>query len=388
MIGVIADDLTGAAELGGVGLRHGLRAEVVVKGQPSGQANLICVDTDSRSCGPREAGRRAALAARMLRTGGARWIYLKVDSVLRGQVVAALAAVMPQLGLKQALLVPANPALGRTISGGQYFIYGRPIHQTEFARDPEQPRLSARVLDLLPPSDHCTVQVGKVDDSLPSAGIVVGEAGSPADVQRWAAAWTDNQLPAGGAEFFSALLARAGHKPVATRARQTTRPEAGPHLFVCGTGSDTAREFIRAALQLRKPVYSLPRGARMTVAAANSVAREAIAALRRHRGVILHTGLSRVREPRAARLLATDLVRIAKSVLQRARSGRVYVEGGATAITLVRRMGWDHLTVLREVAPGVVTLGVGGAPCLWLTVKPGSYRWPDEIRKLAGLAPA
>src|SRR3974390_1311193 len=28
MIGVIADDLTGAAELGGVGLRHGLRAEV------------------------------------------------------------------------------------------------------------------------------------------------------------------------------------------------------------------------------------------------------------------------------------------------------------------------------------------------------------------------
>ena len=184
MIGVIADDLTGAAELGGVGLRHGLRAEVVVKGQPSRQANLICVDTDSRSCGPREAGRRAALAARMLRTGGARWIYLKVDSVLRGQVVAALEAVMPQLGLKQALLVPANPALGRTISGGQYFIYGRPIHQTEFAREPEQPRLSARVLDLLPPSDHCTVQVGKVDDSLPSAGIVVGEAGSPADVQR------------------------------------------------------------------------------------------------------------------------------------------------------------------------------------------------------------
>jgi uncharacterized protein YgbK (DUF1537 family) len=68
--------------------------------------------------------------------------------------------------------------------------------------------------------------------------------------------------------------------------------------------------------------------------------------------------------------------------------GQVYVEGGATAIALVRRMGWNRLTVLREVAPGVVTLGVGGAPCLWLTVKPGSYRWPDEIRKLAGLAPA
>ena len=29
MIGVIADDLTGAAETGAVGLRHGLRAEVI-----------------------------------------------------------------------------------------------------------------------------------------------------------------------------------------------------------------------------------------------------------------------------------------------------------------------------------------------------------------------
>ncbi len=33
MIGVIADDLTGAAELGAVGLRHGLQAEIIEAGQ-------------------------------------------------------------------------------------------------------------------------------------------------------------------------------------------------------------------------------------------------------------------------------------------------------------------------------------------------------------------
>ncbi len=59
MIGVVADDLTGAAELGAVGLRHGLQAEIVVEGKPSGEANLVCIDTNSRSCDPREAGRRA-----------------------------------------------------------------------------------------------------------------------------------------------------------------------------------------------------------------------------------------------------------------------------------------------------------------------------------------
>lgn len=388
MIGVIADDLTGAAELGAVGLRYGLRAEIIVEGQAGGEANLVCVDTDSRSYGPQEAGRRAALAARMLRDCGARWVYKKVDSVLRGQVVAELEAVMPQLGLKRALLVPANPALGRTISGGEYFIHGRPIHETEFARDAEHPRLSPRVLDLLHAADQRAVRVNKVGDSLPAEGIVVGEAGSSADLQRWAAAWSSSQLPAGGAEFFGALLAKAGYKSLAAHAKRAPAPGVGPHLFVCGTLSASAREFVRAARRRGTPVYSLPRelarGGRLTRVAAEAIWREAVAALDLNPGVILRIGLPQVRDPRVAKLLTTYLVRIAEAVLRRSRVGQVYVEGGATAIQLVRCMSWGRLAVLREAAPGVATLGVGGAPALCLTMKPGSYVWPDQIRELTG----
>src|SRR5205823_11983269 len=104
MIGVIADDLTGAAELGAVGLRYGLRAEIAAAGQISGSADLVCMDTDSRWCGPEEAGQRAASAADVLRKSGAGWIYKKVDSVLRGNVTAELEAVLHQLHLNLALL--------------------------------------------------------------------------------------------------------------------------------------------------------------------------------------------------------------------------------------------------------------------------------------------
>ena len=128
MIGVIADDLTGAAELGAVGLRHGLRAEIVRRGDPSGRADLVCVDTDSRSCEP-AAAKRAATAAKMLRAAGAKWIYKKVDSVLRGQVTAEVEAVMKQLKVERALLLPANPSLGRTIRDGQYFVHDQLIHK-------------------------------------------------------------------------------------------------------------------------------------------------------------------------------------------------------------------------------------------------------------------
>ena len=109
MIGVIADDLTGAAELGAVGLRHGLRAEIVRSGKPGGAADLVCVDTDSRSCPPAEAAKRAAAAAKLLHGAGAKWIYKMVDSVLRGNVTAEVEAVMLQLDFNRALLLPAIP---------------------------------------------------------------------------------------------------------------------------------------------------------------------------------------------------------------------------------------------------------------------------------------
>ena len=86
MLGVIADDLTGAAEIGAVGWRHGLRAEITLGGAQDSDADLICVDTDSRSCDPLEAGKRAAKAAGMLQDCGADWIFKKTDSILRGNV--------------------------------------------------------------------------------------------------------------------------------------------------------------------------------------------------------------------------------------------------------------------------------------------------------------
>jgi uncharacterized protein YgbK (DUF1537 family) len=71
MIGVIADDLSGAAELGGLGWRYGLTAEVLIEGSTSGETDVACLDTDSRSCPPDEAARRAASATSSLGAVGA-----------------------------------------------------------------------------------------------------------------------------------------------------------------------------------------------------------------------------------------------------------------------------------------------------------------------------
>ena len=67
--------------------------------------------------------------------------------MLRGPVAAELAALLDALGFERCLLVPANPGLGRVISGGLYLVNGVPLHETDFRLDPEYPATTANVLE-------------------------------------------------------------------------------------------------------------------------------------------------------------------------------------------------------------------------------------------------
>jgi uncharacterized protein YgbK (DUF1537 family) len=379
MIGVI--DLTGAAELGGLGLRHGLHADILLSGPIHGGADLVCVDTDSRSSPPHTAERQAASAARQLLAARASWIYKKVDSVLRGNVVAEVAAIMDALSLPRALLLPANPSLGRVIREGRYYINGRPIHETDFARDPEYPRTSSEALEMLRPSKQVPVGIRRVGDSLPTSGIVLCEAGTPDDVRHWAKRHATHTLTAGGAEFFAALLEVAGFEISDSIGDDPPPPAPIRELFVCGSTSDYTIRFVSEARARGTPVFSLPEAAardgQLIPASLEAIARGAVSALESNPRVILQVGLPIVQERVAARMLAVHLVHVAVLVLAQSKVGHVYVDGGATAAELTRRMGWTRLKVLRELAPGVTNLTVRDSATLRLTIKPGSYDgWP------------
>jgi len=385
MIGVIADDLTGAAELGGIGLRHGLKAEIVIGGKCGGDADLLCVDTDSRSCTAKEAAQRAAAAANELRKAGARWIYKKVDSVLRGNVLAEIHATQKTLGLRSTLLIPANPCFGREIRDGRYYVNGKPIHRTDFAHDPEHPRTSSKVLEMLKARKGFAVTVNRLADQIPASGIVVGEVSTSADVRDWVCRRNAQMLVAGGAEFFRALLnvldpmPKMSEPPTAVRVGR--RSGNIRELFVCGSTSEYTRQFVSEAHRNGIPVYSFlrSRSKRFSFSplAAECIGREAILEFRSHPRVILEIGRPLIENRTVARKLARYLAETAVLVIARAKPGHVYAEGGATAAELVRQLGWRRLKVLKELAPGVTTLSLPQRDKPLLTIKPGSYPgWP------------
>ena len=152
MIVVIADDLSGAAELAGAALRHGLSAEVQTEFDPNTAADVVCVDTDTRLLPAREAAGRVGAVAQSVwaaRGDPPAWVFKKCDSVLRGPVLAEARAVARATGQARITIVAANPSRRRVIRDGEYFVDDQPLHLTGFARDPIHPRTTARVRQLL-----------------------------------------------------------------------------------------------------------------------------------------------------------------------------------------------------------------------------------------------
>jgi uncharacterized protein YgbK (DUF1537 family) len=385
MIAILADDFTGAAEVGAVALRYGLSAQVQDRFEDDVAANVLVLNTHSRSLPPREAVAIVTETAWPLRQQ-ARWVYKKIDSVLRGPVVAEVQAALSALGLERALLVPANPSLGRTIRDGQYFIGGVPLHQTAFATDPEFPAQTSDMLALLDYGKKSPVAMLEPGQVLPARGIFVGQAAHTADLAAWAAKVDATTLPVGGAEFLAAILEAKGHARVPQPAQPPLRSDR-PMLLVCGSAPAHAAETVQQARAHGVEVLPMPdellaeKAEKAAEADGPAIvqrwAGRACEALTRRGSAVVSIGEGTDRGG-CPQTMVDRLADVVVAVLGRMRVSHVCVEGGATAWTLMRRLGWRRFRVHRELAPGVASLQVfGGGP--GVTIKPGSYAWPEEI---------
>ena len=146
-LGIVADDLSGAAECASHALVRVSRSTVVLSASSSGLAPasghrpetraaggaddpivVLTVDTDSRRL-PHAAAVRAVRAAAALVTT-APVVVKKVDSLLRGHIGAEVAALAEELQRTPVVAV-ANPALERVVVDGVLHVGGTPLHHTD-----------------------------------------------------------------------------------------------------------------------------------------------------------------------------------------------------------------------------------------------------------------
>jgi len=382
MIVAVADDISGASEIAGMGWQFGLVAQVQTRFVPEAGADLIVVSTGTRSVTKDKARSTVEVLAHRLSDTDLSWCYKKVDSVLRGHVRLELDVLMKALDKPRAILAPANPSRGRTIVGGCYWVDGQPLHETDFANDPEYPATSCQVTDLLEPPGCPVLALKHSAYQGRETGLVVAEVERQEDLSCWAAKVDDSTLASGGSDFFSALLEkRIG--PNRVKSISEVVCTAGPRLFVCGSASESSRRAVRRAQHRGVCVCAMPASLLGGYASHRLVTKQwsedVLGALRADGRAIVAIAQPVVKDVSLARRLATHMATLTEAVVRRTAIRELILEGGATAEAVVVRLGFKTLKVRGEYAPGVVQFNVAGQEDLLVTIKPGSYPWPVDI---------
>ncbi len=161
---ILADDLTGAADCAVAFGRRG-HAAVVTWGEIDDASDrrlpVLAYDAASRGLAAgAAAGRHADVLERLSEPG--RVLFKKIDSTLRGQpaaeMAAALAHIKSRSGSALGVFAPAFPATGRTTVDGRVLVKGRALEEAEvWRRDHTYP--NADLADVLATAGIRSVKV-------------------------------------------------------------------------------------------------------------------------------------------------------------------------------------------------------------------------------------
>jgi uncharacterized protein YgbK (DUF1537 family) len=404
---VIADDVTGACDVGAELAAAGFAVRVAVDGSCGEDEfeGVRVVNTQSRAV------RGAEAYARVLRVARRRPVDVllkKIDTALRGHLGAELDAAIDGLGASAAFVAPAIPAAGRVTRDGCQWFGGRLLSETEFASDPEGSGAEASVAAVIARESRrrteiiglAALRAGTLPDrarGLMRAGadIFVVDAELDDDLVTAVRGILDLPRPlcVAGSIGVAAALAAALDPG---RARSATALETlpGPALVVSGSLHSMARSQIDAlcAGELAERVILPVTGDGISTRERAALVAHARALLAAGRSAALVAPVTAA-SPDAAtrRAVERTLGAIARDVLRGGGAAALVIIGGETSHAVLGALGASELVIHGRVAPLIAagTIAVGEAVGLPLVVKGGSGGAPDAVHTLvAGRTPA
>ncbi|TNM63504.1 four-carbon acid sugar kinase family protein [Aliirhizobium smilacinae] len=336
MLAILADDLTGALDSAAPFAGRGLHTEVALSrdsivGIVEDRPDVLSINLNTREIGADEA--RAATAAVMALLPIGTQLFKKVDSRLKGNIVAELDAIP----FRQALVAPAIPEFERIVEDGRVTGFGidTPIVITN--------RLGPHAARAHAPNTR-----------------------TPADMDAvLAAAESDGTDLLIGARGLAEALAR---RMTAGISAQAATIPPGRITFVIGSRDPITLKQIDALRGSHSLNYlPAPNG---TLGAAPDTG----------------TDLTLVQATPAAEELDPQLVSEALADgLNRnfaGYDGTLLLSGGATAEAVLRRLGLSRLRLHGECLPG---LGVASAQGRCIIAKSGGFGHPDTLKHIADM---
>jgi len=405
LLGCIADDLTGATDLGVTLAREGLSV-TQVNGVPNAALEVpaseaVVVALKSRTNAPQEAIAWSLAALAWLRARGAERIYFKVcstfDSTPKGNIGPVAEALLEALGADFAVATPAYPRNKRTVYLGHLFVGDVLLSDSGMRNHPLTPMTDANLVRVLAAQTRGTVGLvpfGVIESgaaavraqlkALRESGCrhAILDATRDEHLEAAGEACVDLALSTGGAGLGMGLaraLARQGRVQRAAGEARLPRVD-GAAVVLSGSCSEATLAQVAAARErfesFRLEPVRLAEGAAQVEEALEWAGRrlgekplliyasappESVAQARQALG-----------QERAATLVEDAFRALAQGLVARG-ARRFVVAGGETSGAVVEALGVRALAIGPEISPGVPwTAAVDGKPYL-LALKSGNF---------------
>lgn len=391
---IIADDLTGAADCGIAFAKVGLDS-VVTWEDVAPSCEVLTIDTDSRRLAAEAAAARQVTALEaQLRPD--MLVYKKIDSTLRGQPAAELAAQLAALArdggraAPMAVIAPAFPGTGRTTEGGRVLINGQPLEETPlWAREHSYHSshlptvlagvgLSSREIPLsVVGSGTAAIHAAMAHARHEGMAAVVCDAASEADLAAIAEAslaMRDSVLWVGSGGLAVHLARQTAPRPD----RPTSpHPSVGrrPVLVAVGSLAEASRRQARHLIETGL-VESVMVGPADLLAGAGTerwheIQVELAGRLGQGRDMLVEIAATANPDLTQGRQLAALFARLVKPAMPSV--GGLVVTGGDTGCALLSELGVQGIRLADEVEPGVPCGMTIGPLALPVVSKAGAF---------------
>ena len=411
ILGVIADDFTGATDIAGMLVKGGMRTiqtiGVPAKGTIPDDVDAVVVALKTRSIPAADAVAQSLDALKALQAAGCVRFFFKYcstfDSTDAGNIGPVGDALLDSLKAKQAIYCPAFPVNGRTIFFGHLFVGDVLLSDSHMKHHPLTPMTDAslvRVLARQTPHKVGLVALKQVQsgsavlrealDKLAAEGVrhVVVDAVADTDLGIIGEAIGDDTLVTGGSGVALGLPAAYRRRGLmAHRSGADALPKTeGASAVLAGSCSAATLGQIKAfkGAHLALDTDAICRGEDVAgkalawakgklgngpILLSASDTPEAVKALQARYGI-----------EQSSQAIEKTMAALARGLVE-AGVGRLVVAGGETSGAVVSALDVTALRIGPEIDPGVPWTASVGARLLLLALKSGNFGAPDFFTK-------
>ncbi|MES2992621.1 MAG: 3-oxo-tetronate kinase [Pseudomonadota bacterium] len=410
ILGIIADDFTGATDVASMLVRAGMRTVQVI-GVPEGaapDADAVVVALKTRTIPAADAVAESLSALRWLQAAGMKQCYFKYcstfDSTPAGNIGPVTEALMDALGASFTIACPAFPENGRTIFRGHLFVGDELLSDSGMRRHPLTPMTDSNLVRVLQAQSRRQVGLIRYDTIALGAtavreriaglqrdgfALAVADATTNDDLRTLATACAGLPLLTAGSGLalgLPALYAERGWL-VPNAQAAALDPAPGRAAVLAGSCSTATNAQVQRWRAAGRPAFAvdpraLARGepvADAALAFARSQGDEPVLVYATASAADLQAVQSELGAMQAGALVETCLARVARGLVN-GGVRRLVVAGGETSGAVVQALGVTQLRIGAAICPGVPWTqaeGAGTESPLHLALKSGNFGSPD-----------